>query len=590
MLDTEEFTYTVDMFRDTLHLLVETPENPFVAPVNIQTIEAFMNRIGYQGVVDKVSAFYTKNLAQPWQTMFKVFNHCLTTRTPGHDQIKINILQLFHDVINRTNVDYDALLWWDFINNVFQKKEAIQIDEDYHSIKDDIPLVSVYTIGNVLVRGMLILDEFLTKEICATNDFKEYETVFVGVDVPMNQPQPVVSTQEMHRSTPRAHRTPIVSTANPQGKKRKQNVGESSSPRKSQKITIRKRKQSSTLIPPPVAEAQENIAKVQEKLDEEEIEKMLEGDEDENLYASVFVDSMINDDVDDSGTKIEPRSHKEHLKIIEPRSHKEHLEIVNDEDDQIEKEKKHDDDEKIDEVVMEKDDDDDVEKVNKGVKEKRNTDVATSGMEFRKENMQTLILSPIRSPRKVSTSDKPVVEELTDTVSPITITTSKDSSTSKRKKQPISYKMKILPGSNAGMCRQRGKIRSHIKNKFITRDFFKGKTREVLDLCNKVVHELTFAKTNEMINKKMPCLVNLAVNKDREVDPINSQEMISKEFSTHAPNMIKELFRKHMQHTILNLYPTTSSSTAGKSTTNLQQQLYLKMKSTPQDQVADLEL
>ncbi|GKE29884.1 hypothetical protein Tco_1445268 [Tanacetum coccineum] len=118
--------------------------------------------VGYQGVVDKVSTFYMKNLAQPWQTMFKVFNHCLTTRTSGHDQTKINIHQMFHSVINRTNVNYAALIWWDFMNNVNQKKEAIQyprfikliiadlmkkfldipqmIDEDYYSIKDDIPL------------------------------------------------------------------------------------------------------------------------------------------------------------------------------------------------------------------------------------------------------------------------------------------------------------------------------------------------------------------------------------------------------------------------------------------------------------------
>ncbi|GJR21426.1 hypothetical protein Tco_0969953, partial [Tanacetum coccineum] len=71
LLNTEQFTYTVDMFRDILQLPVETHENPFVTPANIHTIEAFMNRVGYQGVVDKVSAFFTKNLAQPWQTMFK---------------------------------------------------------------------------------------------------------------------------------------------------------------------------------------------------------------------------------------------------------------------------------------------------------------------------------------------------------------------------------------------------------------------------------------------------------------------------------------------------------------------------------------
>nr|GEW52659.1 hypothetical protein [Tanacetum cinerariifolium] len=98
MLDTQEITYTVDMFYDTLQLA---------------------------SVVDKVSAFFTKNLAQPWQTMFKVFNHCLTTRTFGHDQTRINILQLFHVVVIRMNVDYVALLWQDFMNNVFQKKDVI---------------------------------------------------------------------------------------------------------------------------------------------------------------------------------------------------------------------------------------------------------------------------------------------------------------------------------------------------------------------------------------------------------------------------------------------------------------------------------
>ncbi|GKD18386.1 hypothetical protein Tco_1207544, partial [Tanacetum coccineum] len=106
----------------------------------------------------------------------------------------------------------------------------------------------------------------------------------------------------------------------------------------------------------------------------------------------------------------------------------------------------------------------------------------------------------------------------------------------------------------------------------------------------KVVPKLTFAKTNEMINKEIPRLVNLTVNKDREVDPINTQEMISKEFVTHAPKMIEELFRKHMHDTTLHLYPTTSSSTAKKSTTDLQQQLYLNMKSKPQDQAVNLEL
>ncbi|GKD52390.1 hypothetical protein Tco_1281366 [Tanacetum coccineum] len=234
------------MFRDTLKLQVETPDNPFITPVTIETIESFMQKVGYQGAVDK----------------------------------------------------------------------------------DDTSL--------------------------------EYEMVFVRVDVPMNQSQPVVSTYGTHRSTPKAHRTPTLTTASPQGKKRKRRAGETSSPRKPLKVTIRQKKQSTPLIPPPgddrernevakatilsltlhkialAAEAQENIAKVQEKLDEEEIEKIVEGDEDEESYASEFADSMINDDVNDSGTRIQPGSHKEYP------------ENVNDDDEEIEKEKKDDDVEKTD--------------------------------------------------------------------------------------------------------------------------------------------------------------------------------------------------------------------------------------------------
>ncbi|GKB11691.1 hypothetical protein Tco_0845614 [Tanacetum coccineum] len=192
---------------------------------------------------------------------------------------------MFHTVVNRLHVDYAALLWWDVMNNVFQRKEVIQYprfikliivdlmkkfpnipkrqEEEYHTIKDDAPL---------------------------SDDFKAYETAFVGLYVSMKQPQLVVSTQGTHR----------------------------------------KKKQSTPSIPPPgddverdaIAEAsllsltlyktQENIAKVKEAFEQEEIDKLVDGDEDEESYASEFDDSMFNDDVDDSKNKVEPGSHKEH--------------------------------------------------------------------------------------------------------------------------------------------------------------------------------------------------------------------------------------------------------------------------------------
>ncbi|GKB09583.1 hypothetical protein Tco_0837895 [Tanacetum coccineum] len=109
---------------------------------------SFMHRVGYQGVVDKYPHFTKLIIA--------------------------DLMKKFPSIPPR-------------------------FEEDYHSINDDIPLVSVYTTGNVTVRRMLIPDAFLTNEIRATDDYKEYEIVFVNVAVPMNQPQPVVSTQGTHK-------------------------------------------------------------------------------------------------------------------------------------------------------------------------------------------------------------------------------------------------------------------------------------------------------------------------------------------------------------------------------------------------------
>nr|GEY60143.1 hypothetical protein [Tanacetum cinerariifolium] len=96
------------------------------------------------------------------------------------------------------------------------------------------------------------------------------------------------------------------------------------------------------------AELQENVAKVQEKLEEEDIEKMVEGEEDEESYAIEFADSMFNDD-DDSSTMIELESHKENLKVDDD-------DEVNDKKKQDEK--KDDDVKKTDDATEEKENDD----------------------------------------------------------------------------------------------------------------------------------------------------------------------------------------------------------------------------------------
>ncbi|GKD84333.1 hypothetical protein Tco_1355487, partial [Tanacetum coccineum] len=160
--------------------------------------------------------------------------------------------------------------------------------EDYHSIKDDIPLGSVYTTGNVTIRGMFIPGELLTDDIRATKEYKEYDKKFVRVDIPTFQQEPVESTQGTHR-IPRATRTPTPTTEKKQ--KSREVAGDSSTPRKSLKIIIKQKQPSTTPIP------------------------HLSNDEEEDSHASAFVDSMLCDE-EDTRTRIEPVSHKEHSEIF----------------------------------------------------------------------------------------------------------------------------------------------------------------------------------------------------------------------------------------------------------------------------------
>ncbi|GKF00416.1 hypothetical protein Tco_0023766, partial [Tanacetum coccineum] len=203
------------------------------------------------------------------------------------------------------------------------------------------------------------------------------------------------------------------------------------------------------------------------------IDKLVDGDEDEDSYASAFADSVINnDDDDDTGSKLEPGSHKEYPEhVFDDEAFKKEKEVV-----KIMKETNVDD-----------------------TSAKKNTEVVT---------------------------EKEVVDI------------------------------------------KRGLIRSHIKTKFITREFFVDKIKEVIQHYDKIIPELTITKTNEMLKKGDASL----------------------EFAAHGPMLIEELFQKHMQNTTLNLYPKIKSSTATTSSTDLQHQMYLSMKTKPQDQAADPEI
>ncbi|GKE04132.1 hypothetical protein Tco_1396150 [Tanacetum coccineum] len=318
MVDKKDIIYTVDMFCATLKLLVETPKQPFIPPYDFDYIWPFLKILGYQGSLERVSAFFIKNLAQPWQTLFKVFNRCLTSRMTGHDQTKINIMQIFHVVVNKVHVDYASLLWSDFLHYVMQKKSFIQyprftkliivdliekyesipkrLEEEYHTIKDDTPLVSVYTTGEVIVRGMQIPNDLLTDAIRDTQAYKDYVEKYERVEVPTIQPEPVESTQGMHRK-PRATRTPKldvdltkeihpITPLPPSDDQERDEIIEATQLR----LTLDKTAK--------VYEEQQNVAAVVKKILEEDVENLIEGEDESD--GDEFADTNEDDKHDDA--------------------------------------------------------------------------------------------------------------------------------------------------------------------------------------------------------------------------------------------------------------------------------------------------
>ncbi|GKD81227.1 hypothetical protein Tco_1348066 [Tanacetum coccineum] len=295
---------------------------------------------------------------------------------------------------------------------------------------------------------MLIPDNLITDEIQDTQVYKDYKEKYGGVEVPMIQPELFKSTQ----GTPTA--------------------GETNSPRKSLKIRFKQQKPISTDIPPlsddrerdeiheatllslalhkttKIVEEQENIAVVEHKILEEDVDKILEG-EDEESYASEFAE-MVLLDKENSGTRLEPGSHKENLKEV-------------------------DDDDDEDETKDDKKDDNDDDQDDHALIRNRRICSLELGVTWNVEDV-------CGDPPSSHHLDPLGYVELTVSVTPTLATTSQDHS------KPISSRCKILPGSIAKMSRWRGQLKKHMNNTFVTNRYFQDKMEEMNEtLCNKVL-------------------------------------------------------------------------------------------------------
>ncbi|GJU71199.1 hypothetical protein Tco_1262604 [Tanacetum coccineum] len=246
-MDQQVVDLTLDMFCTMLQLPQVTTEKPFVPPVKLITIQDIFKIVGCEGPIPRSTSIYIKNLTQLWQTLFKVLNRCTTSRMSRYDQTKLNVLKMFHVILNKRHVD-------------FYPSIPKRVDEPYHNISDDTPISMMFTTGDLLAAIPLrIPDDLLTKDIRQIEAYKS-----------------MILITRFKNVTKKADPIILVPTV-PEIKYDQLT--------KAQQVSIVMDKSDKEV------EAKENIATVEKAIMAEEVKKLVEGDDE--VDEQTFVDSII---------------------------------------------------------------------------------------------------------------------------------------------------------------------------------------------------------------------------------------------------------------------------------------------------------
>ncbi|GKD56490.1 hypothetical protein Tco_1289877 [Tanacetum coccineum] len=98
-------------------------------------------------------------------------------------------------------------------------------------------------------------------------------------------------------------------------------------------------------------------------------------------------------------------------------------------------------------------------------------------------------------------------------------------------------------------------------------------------VLHEIVLQLAERATEDLIEYNLKPSIAETIIEDRDAFLSKVLDLVSQEFNAHAPKIIEELFKNYVQTNVIQVHPTATTSTETTSSANLQQQLYLKMKS-----------
>ncbi|GJX16749.1 hypothetical protein Tco_0217581 [Tanacetum coccineum] len=129
-----------------------------------------------------------------------------------------------------------------------------------------------------------------------------------------------------------------------------------------------------------------------------------------------------------------------------------------------------------------------------------------------------------------------------------------------------------------------------MERKCVTTKYFWKTHKKVDRVLHEIVPQLAERATDDLIENNLKPSIAATIIEDRDAFRSEIPNLVSQESNAQAPKIIEELFKNCVQSNVIQVHPTTTTSTETTSSTDLQQQLYFKMKRSLQDQANDLVL
>ncbi|GJS62642.1 hypothetical protein Tco_0657426 [Tanacetum coccineum] len=215
-LNTKNYSFDLETFRDMLQIYPNLPGQKFVDPPFEEEILTFIRKLGYSRDIKSLPNVKVDTLHQPWRTFGTIINKCLSGKVSRLKQIRLYRAQIIWGMYYQKNVDYVYLLWEHLVYQI-ENKESKRIKDmyyprftkviinhfmskdqsiprrnkvDWHMARDD-PILTImrYLSKHEVVQkyGAILPDTLTNQEMKESDAYKTYYAFASGKEIPKSK-------------------------------------------------------------------------------------------------------------------------------------------------------------------------------------------------------------------------------------------------------------------------------------------------------------------------------------------------------------------------------------------------------------------